>query len=258
MREYEDYRAYDFDRLTEGSELKIEHTVYYNNDVDLSDLISKPLAEVLTMRGESVEVETAAYENVRQAAREWEKQAAVTRRIDRALEYIKTPEVQHSNNKWGKDQHGNYDCISNKVYKMYCRIDDYSSWRSDKTRYNVRWHIYTNSPRTNYNVKVAGQERSFTDKASAEKYLQGRIKAYSHLFTEISPPIPKEYEAPFRLHGHLLPGYIVEGEQRKQDAPKSEMTEKKPSIRNQLKRSAEKAAIQPTPEKFKDKCNIEL
>ena len=31
-------------------------------------------------------------------------------------------------------------------------------------------------------------------KAAAMKYLDGRKKAYSHLFTEISPQIPKEYE----------------------------------------------------------------
>ena len=33
----------------------------------------------------------------------------------------------------------------------------------------------------------------FTDKAAMEKYLNGRIKAYDRLFTEISPPIPQEY-----------------------------------------------------------------
>ena len=43
-----------------------------------------------------------------------------------------------------------------------------------------------------------------------EKYLQGRIAAYAHLFTEISPPIPKEHRKHFCVNGVLLPGYTVE------------------------------------------------
>ena len=46
-----------------------------------------------------------------------------------------------------------------------------------------------------------------------EKYLNGRIKAYDHLFTEISPPIPQEYAEYFKVNGMLLPGYTVEGEE---------------------------------------------
>ena len=55
----------------------------------------------------------------------------------------------------------------------------------------------------------------------AEKYIQGRIKAYSHLFTEISPPIPKDLEKSFMVHGHLLPGYVTE-EMQKAAAEKAE------------------------------------
>ena len=98
------------------------------------------------------------------------------------------------------------------TYDIYER----SSWRTDATKYDVRWYIYTNSPHKTYNEKVAGQERTFADKASAEKYLQGRIKAYAHLFTEISPPIPKEYIAPFMVYGQLLPGYTIK-EDTKED-----------------------------------------
>ena len=43
-----------------------------------------------------------------------------------------------------------------------------------------------------------------------ERYLQGRIKAYAHLFTEISPPIPAEEKRRFCVNGVLLPGYTVE------------------------------------------------
>lgn len=49
-----------------------------------------------------------------------------------------------------------------------------------------------------------------------EKYLNGRIKAYQHLFTEVSPPIPPEYAEHFKVNGQLLPGYAIEGEERAQ------------------------------------------
>lgn len=42
--------------------------------------------------------------------------------------------------------------------------------------------------------------------------MQGRIAAYSHLFTEISPPIPAEYSHIFMVNGLLLPGYTIEGQ----------------------------------------------
>ena len=45
---------------------------------------------------------------------------------------------------------------------------------------------------------------------SMEKYLQGRIAAYSHLFTEISPPIPADARQRFCVNGVLLPGYTVD------------------------------------------------
>lgn len=47
-----------------------------------------------------------------------------------------------------------------------------------------------------------------------EKYLNGRIAAYAHLFTEISPPIPQDQKGRFCVNGVLLPGYTVEAPER--------------------------------------------
>lgn len=41
----------------------------------------------------------------------------------------------------------------------------------------------------------------------------GVFTAHAHLFTEVSPPIPQEYENHFCVHGTLLPGYTVEGKE---------------------------------------------
>ena len=73
--------------------------------------------------------------------------------------------------------------------------------------------VYTNSP-SRTQAKIAGQDRKvFTDKAAMEKYLNGRIKAYDRLFTEISPPIPQEYADYFKVNGMLMPDYTIEGEE---------------------------------------------
>ena len=235
MTENNGYHSYDFDYLTEGSKIKLEHSIYVD-ETDMSDLVSKPLTELLDLREGSVIAEKAAYENVRQAARDWEKQAAVTRQYDRAIEYLKVPEVEHSSNKWvkAKDEF-DYNRISNRVYKMSYRIYERSSYRTDAKKYDVRWDIYTNRPQSQSSYKVAGQERVCSTREEAEKYIQGRIKAYSHLFTEISPTIPKEYEKSFMVHGQLLPGYITEEMQKAQE---QSAPDKKPSIRKQLTEQA--------------------
>lgn len=76
----------------------------------------------------------------------------------------------------------------------------------------MTWDVYVNSPNKGYTERIAGQnQKRYTDKAAAIKYLEGRKKAYSHFFTEISPPLPKQYEKHFTVHGTLLPGYTLEG-----------------------------------------------
>ena len=244
--ENKDYTAYDFDNLSPGYKIKLDHTVYYGDGVDLSDLISKPMHEVIAMRTENGAVEQAAYENVRQAAKEWEKAAAATKRLDMALEYLKTPEVPHSSNQWKDEQYG-HRSMSNMVYRMTYSIYECTDRNNQPIRCDVRWNIFTNSPQHNCNIKVAGQERTFGDKAAAEKYIQGRIKAYAHLFTEISPPIPKDYERAFKVYGHLLPGYTTEEMQQAKAA-------EKPSIRKELKtlKAADKAKPELKPAKKRD------
>ncbi len=77
-------------------------------------------------------------------------------------------------------------------------------------------------PEQNGQAKIAGQDRKvFSDKAAMEKYLNGRIKAYDRLFTEISPPIPQEYAEHFKVNGMLLPGYTIEGEEPPQQQPQA-------------------------------------
>ena len=58
-----------------------------------------------------------------------------------------------------------------------------------------------------------GDRKVFASREELDKYLNGRIKAHEHYFTEISPAIPKEYADCFKVNGCLLPGYTIEGEE---------------------------------------------
>ena len=220
MEENKDYRVHRSGDLSEGYRLRMEHSVTCE-DVDISSLIAQGAETLQAMRQDSIEGEKKAFAIVAAAANQWEKQAAVTQRLDRALAYLRTPEVKHTGNRWqpySKDS--DLEEISNRVYKMFCRIREDTRYdremkQSVPVAWYVTWDLYLNSPREGYNIHLAGQDRKrYTDKAAAEKYLDGRKKAYSHLFAEISPPVPKEHENCFTVNGVLLPGYSVEGREQ--------------------------------------------
>jgi len=164
--------------------------------------------------------------------------------LKKAIEYVRTPEVKHTANEW---QDAEYDrhIISNRVYQMSYHIYENTRYDRDAQKsvpysYSLSWSVLTNSPDNGRQVKIAGQDKKvFADKAAMEKYLNGRIKAYSHLFTEISPPIPPEYAQQFKVSGQLLPGYTIEGEEQPQtiespanDIPISENTEQRKEREN--------------------------
>ena len=225
MRKNDIYDSFDYDTLTPGSKLKVEHEVYPHPS-DMTDMVSKSIEELQVMLDDALTAEGTAYNAVVEAALLWEPKAIEVRKIERAMEYLRIPEAKHTANKWAEEEY-HRKSISNAVYKMSVYMNEYSSYRSEGKRWDLKWYIYTNSPHDNYNIKVAGQDKSFPNKDEAEKYMQGRIKAYSHLFTEISPPIPEEYLRPFIVHGHLLPGYTKASDVIKE--------QEKPSVKDKLK-----------------------
>ena len=219
LEENKDYKVYRFDYLTEGSNLKFEHSVYCE-DVDISSFIAQGEEKIQAMRQDSMDGEKKAFDIVLAATKQWEQQAAVTQKLNRALEYLHTQEVKHTANEWRKtDNWKNDEEISNRVYRMTGGIwedtkYDRETKQSVPVAWYVTWDVYVNSPKESYGEKIAGQnQKRYTDKAAAEKYLEGRKKAYSHLFTEISPQIPKQYEHHFTVYGALLPEYTVEGQE---------------------------------------------
>ena len=218
------YSSYDRDRLDAADKMKIERGIYFETkDADISPLTALPLAELMKLREESAAAEQTVFENLKVQASAWEEQAGKTLLFDKAIEYARIPEVKHTANKW-QDEDNDRHTISNRVYKMSYHV--YENTRYDKAAqksipysYTLSWNVYTNSPHGYGQAKIAGQDRKvFADRAAMEKYLNGRIKAYEKLFTEISPAIPQEYAEQFKVNGQLLPGYTVEGEEIKQPA----------------------------------------
>ena len=211
------YTSYDHDKLEAAETMRIERRIYFEaKDGDIAPYASLPIAQLLSMRSESAAAEQAIFDNLKERAAAWEEQAGRTLLLDKALEYVRTPHVQHTANEWQTTEH-NRHIRSNRVYQMNYYI--YENTRYDKEAqksipysWTLTWSVRTNSP-SRTQAKIAGQDRKvFTDKAAMEKYLNGRIKAYDRLFTEISPPIPQEYADYFKVNGMLMPDYTIEGE----------------------------------------------
>ena len=213
------YSSYDYDNLETADTMKIERRIYFESGKsDLSELVKLPLAELLSLRAESAAAEQEVFDRLKEQATAWEEQAGRTLFLDKALEYARTLPVTHTANQWeAPDEYRHIR--SNMVYQM-----DYSI--SENTRYDsaapksvpyswtLRWSLRTNAPGSYQQAKIAGQDRKvFSSREELDKYLNGRIKAHEHYFTEISPAIPKEYADYFKVNGCLLPGYTIEGEE---------------------------------------------
>ena len=213
------YSSYDHDDLEPASTMRIERRIYFESGkADLSEMVKLPLAELLSLRAESAAAEQEVFDRLKEQAAAWEEQAGRTLFLDKALEYARTLPVTHTANQWeAPDEYRHIR--SNMVYQM-----DYSI--SENTRYDsaapksvpyswtLRWSLRTNAPGSYRQAKIAGQDRKvFSSREELDKYLNGRIKAHDHYFTEISPAIPKEYADCFKVNGCLLPGYTIEGEE---------------------------------------------
>ena len=221
------YSSYDHDKLETAETMRIERRIYFEaKDGNIAPYVSLPPEQLHAMREESAAAEQAIFNDLSSRAAAWEEQAGKTLLLDKAIEYTRTTVVQHTSNEWQKGEYDRYT-RSNRVYQMNYHIYENTRYDREKQQsvpysYSLTWGVYTNSPNRNGQAKIAGQDRKvFSDKAAMEKYLNGRIKAYDRLFTEISPPIPQEYAEHFKVNGMLLPGYTIEGEEPPQQQPQT-------------------------------------
>ena len=213
------YSSYDHDDLEPASTMRIERRIYFESGkADLSEMVKLPLAELLSLRAESAAAEQEVFDRLKTQAAAWEEQAGKTLLLDKALEYARTLPVTHTANQWEQPDHYRH-IRSNMVYQMYYSISentryDRAAQASVSYSWTLSWSLRTNAPGTYRQARIAGQDRKvFASREALDKYLNGRIKAHAHYFTEISPAIPKEYADCFKVNGCLLPGYTIEGEE---------------------------------------------
>lgn len=215
-----------YTHIDPGWEIEVSTRLYQNGDKDrVAELVKLPCTELMELEQASVAKEKAIFEKFSVIEAEWLKQAAETVALREAKEYLMALPVDHTYNQWKKDKYGSFQ-ISNMVYKMTYRI--YEQTHYDRTKqetvidaWRLSWDLHYNTINrptpdlTGSGWEIAGQrDKRFTDKAAMEKYLNGRIAAYAHLFTEISPPIPQDQKGRFCVNGVLLPGYTVEVPER--------------------------------------------
>lgn len=263
------------DKLDPGLEVTLRHTLYFCPEkADISPFVKLPLDELRDLRDKSVTMEQEVFEELKELLSKWELFGATTMLFDRSIQYLMTPAVEHTANKWVRNI-DDFDEISNKVYKMTVHIEeekhyDRDAGKSVPVAWHVKWGVHLNTP-DRLGAVIAGRNyKRYTDKAAAMKYIEGRKKAYAHLFTEINPPTPPEYAHQFTKNGLLLPGYTVEG----QELVPSEHTadeisgssiggilgvnEGKPSVREQLKAQQTQKQENPAPHKNVKKSEPEI
>ena len=223
--DHDTYEVYNNSRIIHGTNIEIDYSVYFKGDCDISDLIKMSAKDVERFRNKSIAKENKAYEKVLQALSEWEKEALVTKRHNRALDYLNTPPIEHTSNKWA-DAKYDFKERSNMVYSMQYRIYKRQA-RNGVLKWDVAWTVRTQRAPGQASLVLGNQEKTYSSQEAAEKYIQNRIAEYDHLFTEISPVIPDIYQYYFSVNGVLLPGYTTVSMQKALD-------EKKPSIKGQL------------------------
>ena len=215
------YRVYHYtDKHEAGVRFEVNREVefdsYYVDKSDLAELVKLPLAELQSKRKDSVAEEKTAFQGVQAAADQWTTQAVQTMLLDRAIEYVQTPEVKHTNNEWKPIKDGQME-ISNLVYVMRYKISQQTEG-SHKGQWLATWGIAINHPAHPKTEKyywsgdvmvVEVKKKYYNGEADAQHYIQGRFDLYAHLFTELSPPIPDKYKRHFCINGVLLPGYTV-------------------------------------------------
>lgn len=214
-----EYVVYDYkDEISPGSEITLSHSLYLASDVDLSFYAKTVRNDLAEMAAKSQEKEREIFAQVKELLSVWAEYAAETAKIEKTIEWMDTPSISHTNNEWRevhKSSNSEHMSRSNAVYKQWYNLYTYTRWKDGKeipVKWEVSWGVCFNNPHKSV-VEIAGQKnKKFDTLEAAEKYLQGRIKAYDHLFQEEWPLVPAKYKDLFSVNGLLLPGYTVQEE----------------------------------------------
>lgn len=104
--------------LREGSYLDIQRSLVYRGErADFTPFLNVPLKELEKQLKASKVEEQKIYDQLKEAAEAWDEHGAQTLLLEKAIEYLKVPEVKHTANEWKQQKDGSWE-ISNLVYKM--------------------------------------------------------------------------------------------------------------------------------------------
>lgn len=150
MEKKKGYSMFERDKLDPADSMRIERNIYFEEQTaDLSGLTALPLEQLQALREEYAAAEQAAFEALQEQAAAWDEQAGKTLAIDKAIEYVRTPEATHTANQWEATDYGKH--ISNRVYQMRYHISENTRYDREKEKsipysWTLSWSIYTNSP----------------------------------------------------------------------------------------------------------------
>ena len=108
--------------LREGFYLEVRRQINYRGDrADFKPFLNVPVKDLEKQLKESQAEEKKVFEEMKKAVTAWDEHGAQTLLLQKAIEYLKTPEVTHTRNEWQRHKDGSWE-ISNLVYKMTFNI----------------------------------------------------------------------------------------------------------------------------------------
>ena len=140
--------------LREGSYLEVRRQINYRGDrADFKPFLNIPIKDLEKQLKASQAEEKKVFEEMKKAITAWDEHGAQTLLLQKAIEYLKTPEVTHTRNEWQRHKDGSWE-ISNLVYKMTFNIvksgDEWKlTWELSYTAPGLSqgYWGYTRSPR---------------------------------------------------------------------------------------------------------------
>ena len=115
--------------LREGFFLEVKRQLTYHGEhADFTPFLNVPIKDLTQQLKDSKAQERKVLEELKKAAKAWDAYGAQTLLLQKAIEYLQTPEVGHTANEWRQRKDGSWE-ISNLVYKMTFAIAEAGSER---------------------------------------------------------------------------------------------------------------------------------
>lgn len=212
--------------LHEGSQINVQRQIIYHGDnADFTPFLEVPHKELEKRLKDSIAEEKKVFNDTQEKLKAWDGHGAQTLLLKKAIEYLKTPTVEHTTNEWKQGKDGTWE-ISNLVYKMTFKIkkngDEWKlAWELQYTAPGLsKDHYYYPSDTTpRKRIEYEGSKK-YKTKEGAQKYVQGKFDQYISCFEALSPPVPVQVKSLFCVNGQLLQGYSVASpEVKKQKEP---------------------------------------